>query len=86
MAGNIIKHGFIHDNRKHSIDIRIIKKEDGLILRIRDDCYIFDPVNQLSLFSDEDMTYHIGLRMIFKASKEVKYTSILKLNNLLVRV
>lgn len=50
MAGNIIRHGFSHDNKKHSIDVRIIKKQEGFLIRIRDDCMIFDPVNQLKLF------------------------------------
>lgn len=86
MAGNIVLHGISHDNKKHSIEVRIIKKDENLILRIRDDCFIFDPVNQLDLFSNEDITHHLGLRLIIITAKEVRYTSILKLNNLLVRV
>ncbi len=86
MAGNVIEHGFSKDDRKHSVDVRVIKKSDGYILRIRDDCYMFDPVNQMELFSDKDRMHHIGLRMVFGTAKDVKYTSILKLNNLLVRI
>ena len=85
-AGNTIQHGFSADpNHKHSIDVRLVKKKDVYILRIRDDCLIFDPVKQLKLFSEEDESYHIGLRMIFHLADEVKYTCILKLNNLLIR-
>ena len=86
MAGNVIEHGFSKDSRKHSLDVRVIKKSDGYILRIRDDCYMFDPVKQMELFSDKDILRHIGLRMVFGTAKDVKYTSILKLNNLLVRI
>ena len=42
MAGNVIEHGFSKDNRKHSLDVRVIKKSDGYILRIRDDCYMLE--------------------------------------------
>ncbi len=54
MAGNVIEHGFSQDRKHHSIDLRVISKGDDFILRIRDDCLIFDPVKQLELFSDDD--------------------------------
>ena len=86
MAGNIIDHGFSKDTSPHSIDVRIMHKGDDFIIRIRDDCLIFDPVNQLKLYSDDDLTHHMGLRMIIKTAKVVRYTSALKLNNLFIRV
>ena len=86
MAGNIIEHGFSKDKKPHSIDVRIIHKDDDFIIRIRDDCLIFDPVNQLKLYSDDEPTHHIGLRMIIGTAKDVRYTSILKSNNLFIRV
>ncbi len=86
MAGNVIEHGFSKDKKHHSIDLRVMNKGDDYLLRIRDDCLIFDPVKQLELFSDADPTHHMGLRMIFGTAKEVQYTSILKLNNLLIKI
>ncbi|MBQ9387138.1 MAG: ATP-binding protein [Lachnospiraceae bacterium] len=86
MAGNVIKHGFSNDRKKHGIDIRVMKKGNDFIIRIRDDCLIFDPVKQLKLYSDEDPTHHIGLRMIVETAKEVRYTSLLRLNNLTIRI
>ena len=44
MAGNVVQHGFPHDNRKHSVEIRVLKKGEEYVIRIRDDCFIFDPV------------------------------------------
>ena len=41
---------------------------------------------QVQLLSDEDPTYHIGLRMIFAVAKEIQYTCVLKLNNILVKI
>ena len=86
MAGNVIEHGFTKDRKHHSIDVRVLKKDDEYILRIRDDCIIFDPVKQLELYSDDEPAHHLGLRMIIGMAKQVRHTSVLKLNNLLVRV
>lgn len=86
MAGNIIEHGFSKDKKSHSIDVRIIHKGNDFIVRIRDDCLIFDPINQLKLYSDDDLTHHIGLRMIIGMAKDIRYTSIFKSNNLFIKV
>ena len=84
MAGNIITHGFSKDGKEHNISVRVIKKDDLYVARIRDDCSIFDPLKQLELYSDEDLARHIGLRMTANLAKDMQYTNILKLNNLLI--
>ena len=66
--------------------MRVLKKYDEYILRIRDDCIIFDPIKRLELYSDDEPAHHMGLRMIIGMAKDVRHTSVLKLNNLLVRV
>ena len=86
MCGNIIEHGFNKDKRDHSIDVRVLKKGDDYILRIRDNCLIFDPVKQLEMYSENDIMHHPGIRIIVGLSKEFRYTCILKLNNLLIRI
>lgn len=85
LAGNMIQHGFT-DGKRHCIEVRILKKGDGFYVRFRNDCLIFDPVRQVQLLYDEDPTYHIGLRMIFAIAKDIQYTCVLKLNNILVKV
>ena len=59
---------------------------DFCIIRIRDDCPVFNPVKQLELYSEDDTAHHLGLRMIASMAKEFKYTNIMKLNNLLIKV
>ena len=86
MVGNVILHGFSKDTKLHSVDVRVMCKGDDYIIRIRDDCRIFDPVNRLKLYSDEDPSHHIGLRLTIKTAKKVRYTSVLKLNNLFIKV
>ena len=86
MAGNVIEHGFTKDKKRHSVDVRILKKGEDYIVRIRDNCVIFDPLQRLQLYSPDDPTHHMGLRMIVGTAKDVQYTSVLKLNNLVLRV
>lgn len=57
-----------------------------LLVRIRDNCVIFDPLQRLQLYSPDDPAHHIGLRMIVGTAKDVQYTSVLKLNNLVLRL
>ena len=43
MAGNVVIHGFKNDQRRHSVDVRIVIKDQDVILRLTDDCAPFDP-------------------------------------------
>ncbi|MBQ8092853.1 MAG: ATP-binding protein [Clostridia bacterium] len=84
MAGNVIQHGFI-PGRRHSVDIRIIKKDD-LTIRIRDDCPAFDLEHQLSQFqAGDDVTKNVGIRMI-SAMADLNYQSTAGINTLLIRI
>ena len=85
LAGNMIQHGFT-DGKPHCIEVRVLKKPSGYYVRFRNDCLIFDPVKQIRLLSEEDPTYHIGLRMISGIAKDIRYTCVLKLNNIFVRL
>ena len=55
MAGNIVSHGFSKDNKKHSVDLRVSYKNQELILRIKDDCVPFDPVERRKIISPDDV-------------------------------
>ena len=86
MAGNIVDHGFMKDRKEHSIDIRIVHKEEDLILRIRDDCVPFDPGERNSMMNPDDMMKNIGIRIVFSTAREVEYQNILGLNVLTVHI
>ena len=86
LAGNIVEHGF-SDGKKHSIDIRVIYKgEEELLLRLRDDCRAFNPKECSDLFSPEDVTHNIGLRMVSRIARSMEYQNMLGLNVLTIRV
>ena len=86
MAGNVVDHGFTKDTKEHSVDVRVVHKDDDVILRIKDDCVPFDPSERLALVAPEDPLKNIGIRMVFKMAKDVQYQNILGLNVLTMRI
>ena len=86
MAGNIVDHGFTKDSKRHSVDVRVVVKDDDVILRIKDNCVPFDPAYRLKMSSDDDPSKNIGIKMVFKISKDVQYRNILGLNVLTIRI
>ena len=83
MAGNIVQHGF-PDGKKHLVDVRVVNRTDGLLLRIKDDCRAFDPKEKLALIDPEDVTHNIGLRMTARFAREMSYSNVLGLNVLTI--
>ena len=85
MAGNIVQHGFTKDEKDHGIDIRVVHKEDRVILRLKDDCVPFDPMERQGLEDPEDVMKNIGIRMVLKTAEDVSYQNILGLNVLTMK-
>ncbi len=86
MAGNVVDHGFRKDNKKHSVDVRVVHKNDAVLLRIKDDCVPFDPGERRAITDTDDPAKNIGIRMIFKMAEDVNYQNILGLNVLTVKI
>ena len=86
MAGNIVDHGFTKDRKKHTVDVRVVHKDEDVILRIKDDCIPFDPAERLRRFNGEDPAKNIGIRMILGMARDVQYQNILGLNVLTLRI
>ncbi|MBQ3267581.1 MAG: ATP-binding protein [Atopobiaceae bacterium] len=86
MAGNVVVHGFEKDNRMHSVDVRVVHKDDDVILRIKDDCVPFDPGERQAIVESDDIMKNVGIRMVFKMAKDVQYQNILGLNVLTIRI
>ena len=85
LATHTVQNGF-RPGKHNNIDMRILKKGDDYIVRIRDDCEIFDPVKQLQLYDKNVPLHHMGLRLAIGSAREVRYTAILKMNNLVLRI
>ena len=86
MAGNVVSHGFRKDRKKHSVDIRIVYKKNGLLMRIKDDCKPFDPSERKKQTDPSDPVSNIGIRLVFQIAENVEYQSVLGLNVLTVQI
>ena len=86
MAGNVIEHGFEKDNKKHSVDLRVFRKNDDWTIRIRDDCVSFDPLERARIFDPADPAGNVGIRMVTGMAKDVQYVNALQLNNLIIKL
>ena len=87
MAMHILQNGFKSDDKDHILSIRLVHKDEELILRFRDDCERSDPRKQYEmLFRDGDEVSMIGLKMIMLQAKQISYTSLLNLNNLIIEI
>ena len=84
LSGVYAEHGFA-DQKTHNIDARLVAKNEELILRIRDDCKPFDVTQYFGIVKDE-LDKEIGLTIIMKTAKDVKYTPAFGANCLVVRV
>lgn len=86
MAGNVVAHGFGKDRKEHSVDIRVVHKGDDMILRIRDDCVPFDPAERRNIADPSDKMKGAGIRLVYKAAKDIHYQNMLGLNVLTIRI
>ena len=82
MVNNIVEHGFSQERKDQSVDVRILFKGSRCIIRIRDNCVNFDPVEYLKLHESDDPAAHIGIRMVMKMVRSANYVNSLGLNNL----
>ncbi len=86
MAGNIVEHGFSKGTRSHVVDVRVVHKDGGVILRVKDDCVPFDPLERQRLTDGTDPTRNVGLRLVFNIAESVQYQNIFGLNVLTIRI
>lgn len=87
MAVNTVLHGFTKGKRADcSLDVRVIYEEKGITIILRDDCPYFDPNRWYELYSSDDPSHGIGIRIVSKLSKKMEYTNTLGLNVLTIKI
>ena len=86
MAGNVVDHGFRKDKKPHSVDIRVVHKDDDVILRIKDDCVPFNPAERRDIVNPEDPVKNLAIRLVYQEAKDVQYQNLLGLNVLTIRI
>ena len=82
----LAEHGF-KDGKPHTINARLVSKNEELIIRMRDDC---KPLNLTEYYkfinTPEEKEKKAGLAIIMKMSKEVIYTPTFGANNLIIKI
>ena len=86
MAGNVVLHGFTKDDKPHSIDIRVVHVEDGVILRIRDNCRMFNPSERAEIMEQGVGGKNAGIKLVYRIASEINYQNLLGLNVLTIRI
>lgn len=85
MAGNIVIHGF--DGKKnYNIDVRVIYKDEGLLIRLKDNCRTFNPKEVGDLFDPADITHNVGLRIVSNIASSMTYNNCLGINILNISI
>ena len=88
MAVNVIKHGFTKDGKPHNLAVRVIVKDGAPVLRLRDDCVLFNFKEKAEKweYDPENPEKGVGIRTVMAAAKDISYSSTMKTNNLIITV
>ena len=86
MVRNIVEFGFTSDHKKHSVDIRVIHVDDDVILRLRDNCIRFNPLDRTAILDVEDRIRNVGIRLMNGIVKDVQYKNLLGINVLTMKL
>ena len=84
MAGNVVEHGFHKDKKAHTVETRVVYKDGGIILRIKDNCIPFDPAERYKMANPDDISKNIGIRMVYRIAEDIDYQNILGMNVLTI--
>jgi Na+-driven multidrug efflux pump/anti-sigma regulatory factor (Ser/Thr protein kinase) len=88
IAGNVMQHGFHADRRHHVVELRVVPREEGVTLRIKDDCIPFNPQEwyEMTRASSDDPFRNVGIRLVYAVAREVEYQNLLGLNVLTIQL
>ena len=86
MALNIFQHGFPARRRYHSVDLRVIIREDTVLLRIKDNGIPFNPEERAALVREDSPYKNIGTRIVHGLAAQVSYQNLMGLNVLTIEV
>ena len=89
MAVNIIKHGFPKCKKHPGINLRVVYDDENLILRLQDNCPVFDVERESALAMHQGTAAperQIGLKILSAMAPDIKYVHTLETNNVIVRI
>lgn len=84
MVGNIVKYGIKRD--KETVELFLSVTNGQVTIHIRDNCRLFDATSYLNQFESEDVTENIGIKLVSKISREMKYQTLFGMNMLMIEL
>ncbi len=88
LAENIINFGFPMCKNNPGIDLRVVYTKDELVLRLKDNCPMFDVEKNIALALSDQKKYgkvkSMGLKVIGSISESIRYVHSLENNNVIV--
>jgi len=85
LGNNVIDFGFTEGGNK-SLDIRLVHRDDGWVLRLRDNCKAFDQTEWVRIHEDDDPSANIGIKIVCSTARDVEYVCTMNLNILTIRL
>ncbi len=79
LAKNVVMYGF-NGKHKYHLDVRVAVKNDNMMLRLRDDCKKFSPVDYMNQFAGHREDKGYGITMISSLASDMKYVNTLGMN------
>lgn len=86
MAGNIIRHGRAKPRAKVLVDYRLFWNDGRISLSLRDYCEEFDPMKYYEIHKGQDTISNVGIRMVMRLAKDIRYINTFGSNCLLINV
>ena len=86
MAMNILEHAEKADIEEVRADFRLWVSDSGMTFTLRDLSDKFDPTAFYALHLDDSPEAHLGIRMVTKIAKEIRYFSAYDSNNLIISI
>lgn len=81
MCLGIIKERFDENDKKHTIEVRVVHKGDDIFLSLKDDCRIFNPQDRADLVNPrDDSPKSLSIRTFMGVVKETEYQQTLGIN------
>ena len=77
-------HGFT-SKKKQIIEVKVVKKEN-LVIRIQDNCPLFDPKKRIDQFYPDDICRNVGIRLIAGIAKDMNYQNNIGINTLFITI
>ncbi|MBQ3425818.1 MAG: ATP-binding protein [Clostridia bacterium] len=86
LAVNTMTHGFPKCKDEPGIDLRLVYSNDGLILRLRDNCPVFNVERYIAQeISSSKGELRLGLKLVGALANDISYVHSLETNNVIIR-